>query len=56
MVYVVERAPNGWKASREIVADDPGDVGFELKLPAKKGMKRVSDSYLWGVIVTTGRS
>ena len=29
MAYVVERAPNGWKASHEVVADDPEDLGFE---------------------------
>ncbi len=29
MVYVVERAPVGWKASREIAVDDSGDLGFE---------------------------
>ena len=29
MASVVERAPNGWKALREVVADDPEDLGFE---------------------------
>jgi len=29
MVYVVERAPGGWKASREIAVDDSEDLGFE---------------------------
>ena len=29
MAYVVERAPNGWKALCEVVADDPEDLGFE---------------------------
>ena len=29
MTHVVERAPSGWKASREVVADGPEDLGFE---------------------------
>ena len=29
MTYVVERAPNGWKASHELATDDPGDLCFE---------------------------
>ena len=29
MAYVVERAPGGWKASREAATDDPEDLGFE---------------------------
>ena len=29
MMYVVERAPGGWKASREFAVDDSGDLDFE---------------------------
>jgi hypothetical protein len=29
MAYVVERAPNGWKASHEVAADNPEELGFE---------------------------
>jgi hypothetical protein len=29
MAHVVERAPNGWKASHVVATEDPGDLGFE---------------------------
>jgi len=29
IAYVVERAPNGWKASHELAADDPRELSFE---------------------------